>query len=505
MGVIKPKHYIMVLVFAIALSIRLYFAFQTSHFSSDEAYYTLRQIEHIKQTGLPLINDSLSYSGRAFFVLPGFYYLLSFFNLFLPLVVVTKVLPNIMACMLIFIVYLIAKKITNHENSSIITACLSGFLPLYFSETINNISVYSFVIPLAFLLIYFFMNIEEKHYLIYIIITFFALLLTHAILMLVIIGMIAYLILVKIEKLEQNRLELESVLFSFFVLIWFFIIIYKKVFLLHGAAFMWQNIPSMLFSSYFSKISLFTIFNQIGIVTFLAGIYIIYKYLFREKNRGLYLLISLCIVLLILISLRLITLNLGIIMLSTTLLLLFSQFIKIYYLFIEKSKFQKYAPYLISLLIAIVLISLIPPSLAYAERTSTNAFTDEEINALKWLKDNSEDKAAIISLPEQGASINYVAERRNAIDSNFLLIPSINERYDDIMKIYTTKSVLEAIHLLNKYDADYIYFSNKRLKEYGISEIGYSDDKCIVPVYEKEGVIIYNLRCEIRSNEMISK
>ena len=48
------KHYAayaLALIFIITLGLRLSFAFQTQHFSGDEAYFELRQIDEITNTG----------------------------------------------------------------------------------------------------------------------------------------------------------------------------------------------------------------------------------------------------------------------------------------------------------------------------------------------------------------------------------------------------------------------------------------------------------------------
>ncbi|MFH1053385.1 MAG: glycosyltransferase family 39 protein [Candidatus Woesearchaeota archaeon] len=499
MNVMKHRKWILFAVFLIVLSMRLYFAFQTDNFSSDEAYFTLRQVENIKSTGLPLIKDDLSFSGRTYIVLPVYYYILAGFNLVLPIGFVGKVIPNILASLLIFVIYLITERITRSRKAALMTAVLSGFVPIFFSKTINTISPYSLVIPLSFLLIYFFISLNEKRRFIYFVITFVILLLMHPSLIIIVLGLMTFLFFVRIEKLKQSRQELEVILFTFLVSIWFYIIIFKDIFLFHGPRFLWQNVPEKLYSQYFSNISFLTIINQISLFSFIFGIYIIYRFVIREKKRELYIFISLAIPLLILITLKFITINMGIMFLSIVMLILFGYFFKILIHFFEKTKFERYKKLGISLFYIAALLTMIIPSLIYAKGEINNSFRDNEIKVLEWIRDNTAEDSVIVSFPGQGNLITSVTKRKNVIDTDFLMIPQIDQRYDDINKIYTTNSVIEAIHLLSKYNAKYIYFSTDRLiKNFGINEIKYLDDKCFVPIFGKDKVLVYELRCEVR-------
>jgi len=69
---------IVILVFGI----RLYLALQTPNFADDASYFDYKQVESILNTGLPIYEDSLSYSGTLHHFSPVFYYLLAIFGLF---------------------------------------------------------------------------------------------------------------------------------------------------------------------------------------------------------------------------------------------------------------------------------------------------------------------------------------------------------------------------------------------------------------------------------------
>jgi len=74
------KHTIaLILIFLLALGFRLYFTFQTESLD-HEAYFTVRQIQSITQTGTPIYQDPLSFGGRTLLFTPIFHYFLAIFN-----------------------------------------------------------------------------------------------------------------------------------------------------------------------------------------------------------------------------------------------------------------------------------------------------------------------------------------------------------------------------------------------------------------------------------------
>src|SRR4030042_762415 len=109
---ITKEHLLLTLLFLIIIGVRLFLVFQEQAFDYD-AYYTLRQAEHIKETGFPILNDPLSYSGRTFLTLPLFYYVLAGFSFIIPLELAAKILPNIFIAAIVIVLFLIAQTLTN--------------------------------------------------------------------------------------------------------------------------------------------------------------------------------------------------------------------------------------------------------------------------------------------------------------------------------------------------------------------------------------------------------
>ena len=495
----KNKHYYMLLgfIFIVTLGSRLYLAFQNENFE-PAGYSILRNVENIRHYGIPLFNDPLSYGGRYIIFPPLFHYFLAFFNLFMPINLVGKIIPNVCASSLVIIAFFISLEITKNRQAALFTALLSGFIPIFYSKTINTVSIYTLVIPLTFLALYFFMKITNDPQSVVPFIVVIALLrYTHASIVLFVFALLFYLILIYTENLKRIQPEIELILFITFVVIWSLFISYKQAFLMHGPLVVWQNIPQQILSAYFSDITLFQAIYEIGIIPIIFGVYVIYKYIFKEKNKSLYLLISFVIPIFILLWFKLIELIVGLMFLGVILVLLFGQFYKMFFTYIKKTKFSRYEWLFIVVLFISFLFTSVFPSIYYAQFENKSIVTKDEINALTWLRDNAENDSTVLATIPEGDLITYFAEKKNVADQNFLLIKDINQRYADIQTMYQSSLKTEVIRLLNQYEVNYIYFSDRAKEQYNIQQLAYlGDNSCFELVYAN-GPNIYRSRCVI--------
>ena len=486
----------LVFIFLLVLAIRFYFTLSTPNFTGDQAYNTLNQVKHISETGIPLFYDDLSYGGRFTSFHPLFYYILAFFNLFLPLTLVGKLIPNILASTLVILIYVISLEMTQRKNISLINAFIAGFVPLFFKQTINSISVYSLAIPLIFLSLFALMNINKsKQYIHLFLISLILLMFTHASSFLLILSLLIYLILIKAINLPQSKLELELILFSAFIVIWFLLVLFKNAFLLHGYYTIWQNVPEKILSHYFFDIGILEAIYAIGIIPFVFGIYIIYKYIFKKRKRAIYIFTGTTVASFFLIWFKLLKPSESLILLGISLVVLSSQYYKDFSVFISKTKIPHKKIYL-SILIAILILTSFLPSLSYAKKEIADALTDQELSALNWLKENTPESSTIVSSYKEGHLITSIAKRKNFLDQNFLLIKDINQRFEAHEIIYNSKFSTNAIRLLTKYNIDYIYFSPKSKSIFDIKEIAYTNKECFPLVYDKE-IKIYKVNCVI--------
>ncbi len=497
---LKKHHYLLILIFIAVLSFRLYFAFQTPYFSDDNSYFVLRQVEHITKTGFPLYNDNLSYSGRTMFFSPFFHYILAFFNLFLPITLVGKIIPNIFASLIVFAAYLVTKEITKQKKTALIASFAAGFIPIFIRETVNSISVFSLMVPLLFFIIYALLKLNtEKRFALYLIISISVFIFLDIISFVLILGLIFYFLLTKTEDIQQNKAELEVVLFSCFLFFWLNFIIFKKAFLLYGPAIIWQNIPNVLLSNYFSQITILEAIYVIGILPFIFGIFIIYDFIFKHKKKSIYLLISLALATFLLAWFKLIPMISGLIFLGSILVLLFAQYIQNFIIFVTKTKFHKHLNKFLYIFIVLIILTSVLPSFIYANNTIKRVPNKDEINAYLWLKESTPEDSVVLASVQEGHLITYFSKRKNVIDSNFLLIPNIDQRVRDVEIIYTTSFKVEAVRLLNKYDVNYIVLSDYAYNNYNTKELKYVTDDCFKLVYN-ETIKIYSSLCKVEES-----
>ncbi|MBD3249757.1 hypothetical protein GF336_06955 [Candidatus Woesearchaeota archaeon] len=486
------KYYILALIFLLVFSFRLYFEFQPENFNYD-SYDTLRQINHIKDTGLPLIKDSLSFGGKTNIFSPIHPYILAIINIPLPDTIVFKLLPNLIASSIIIITYLISKKITNSENIALTASFISAFIPIYLSETINSISIYSLVIPLMFFTLYLLMDSKKTNSAI---ICILLLSILHPSSLIFAASIIIYMLLAKLEHIKLERSETELFLFSIFLTVFTQLIIYRQALLAHGPLVIWQNIPSQILSSYFTPLSILEAIITIGVIPFSAGIYTIYNYLLKRKDKSLYLLISFAMSSLILLWLKLIDPEAGYIILGITMAILSAKTLKDANIYLKKTLFSDYKKHLLLVMLIVFILSSITASFYITMESISDSPDNAEIDALLWLRENSEENSTILATPEQGHLITAVAERKNIVDSNFLLTENPSQRLEDIERMFKTPYKIEAIDLLNKYSTDYIFFSEKAKQEYNIDRLRYIDGECFEKVYE-DNILIYQSLCKV--------
>jgi uncharacterized membrane protein len=178
--------------------------------------------------------------------------------------------------------------------------------------------------------------------------------------------------------------------------------------------------------------------------------------------------------------------------------LLFPRFYKFTFDYLKKTRFAKLrAFYFLSLLVAFILASVIP-SIITGISSVNGALTDQEYTALKWAKENTEEGAVIFSPMKEGVLISSVAKRKNVGDTNFLLQKDAEQRFKDIETVYNSKFETEALEILDKYDAKYIYFSDYAREMFGVDTLVFTEDKKCFNLKYDEGVMIYKVMCELK-------
>jgi len=468
----------LLLFFFIYLGVRLFFSLQTPYFGDDYSYFAMRQVDHIRETGKPLIEDDLSFGGRTFNILPFYFYFLSLFTLFFPKIIIIKIINNVLASSIIFAMYFACEKTIKNRRISLICAVMAALMPIYIKETLHNISLLSVLIPGGILLYYLFLNFE-KNVLDYAILLTVILILSSISSFMLILGIIVFIILNFLENKSISKIGLEFSSFFLIFFLWVMFIFLKDAFQLHGLEIL--NLNSQ-------EINLLSVFTNIGLLPILLGSYTSYVYLFKKKSASTLLFISSALASLILLLSGLIREKMGVVFLGMSLVILFGQFFKDFITNLKKTRFSEQKLFTI-IIAVIILFQLMPGALTLMR---TKSFSEGYIDGFRWLEKNTEENSVVLSLPEKGHLITYFGERKNVMDTEYILRNDIKTRRDDIESFFSTRLKIPALRILEKYGVDYIIVSDDIdylvLEDDCFSDKYYSD----IIIYRKEHSCVLN-------------
>ncbi|HLC52111.1 MAG TPA: hypothetical protein VJI98_02610 [Candidatus Nanoarchaeia archaeon] len=480
-------------IFLGVLLLRLILAFSNGGFTY-ESYFHLRQVESIKETGFPNYDDELSFGGRHYRFLPLFHYLIAFFSLFLPLEFAAKFIPNILISFLTVIAYLIAGKITRDKHAPLFSAFIVGLLPILFKT--NSFTPETLFLPLIFLCIYSFLNIDRSKFQFIYVISFLLVSLVSSATFLLIIGFVIYLVLSFLEGKKTPNSELELILFSLVFFIWTQHLFFKNLLLEQGVRFIWQNIPVQIIQQYFPKLSLLQVILLVSIIPFLIGVYVVYRSLFKLKTTKSFLLISLVVSTSTLAWLRLIKIELSLAFFGISLALLFASFYEEIVQFIQRTKISHLQRKISVFVVIILFLSMIFPAVNTSISQDIPSLTD--LLAFQWLKENVPENSTVAALLEEGHLITYYGQKKNIIDDQFGLVEDIESRFSDLGDIFTTTFHTHAVGLFDKYEINYIVFSERAEENFLFPNFQYITPECYERVYD-EGLKIYKVKCGLGS------
>lgn len=462
--------YVLVL-FLLVFGFRLYFALSDPNFSDGSAYINLRNIENVLNEYKPISFDSLSYSGRSVVNPPLFYYimaLLSFGNVFL-----LKLIPEFLLAAVSLLVFLIAREISKDDFFALISGLLAGFIPLFIGESLNKISVLSFVAPLLLFMFYCSLRLDKDFYLWSFIVCSFLLPLISPLSFLFALAMLTYLFLLGGGFLTATKIKKEAILFSSFLIILINLIVFKKAILEYGLAIIWQNTPVNILSDSFRQLNPFDIAIGLGFLPLIFGAVGAYVGISKEKNKIVYLFAGFMLSILILLVLRLITLPLGLLFLGISLSIFSALGLKAVFDYILKTRLARFFWIFVSALLILVFVSAVIPSYHVAEDMKLNKQIVDDMN---WARGNLGSDAVILGNIYEGSFITGIAKRKNVADTDFVLAPRPVERFGDITFIYSTWSEAMARGLLRKYNVGAIYFSEQTKALYNVKELKYAED-----------------------------
>lgn len=497
----RQKRIWILFVFIIVIfGIRMFFALQTHEFSDDDSYFTLRQAQHIKDTFVPEYNDNLSYGGRTNIFTPLFHYLVGIPSFLIPMWLWGKILTNLLGISMILIVYLISYHISKNFYGAIISSIMAGIAPILFKTTLNTLSATALAVPLIFFAMYSLMRIQDPKFFYYYIICIIALSLTNQSVLLILLGLFIYLIIILLENMKQSKLEWEALLFSFLFTLWFLLIVFKKVLLFHGSAALWQNVPEVLLFLYFQKITLIDAINRIGIFPTFYGVYATYIFLFERKQREIYLLIGFSIAIVGVLYLKLIEFNFGLLLVAMLFSIMYAPLHVRKIKFFKHSIFERFLPYYMASFVIVILLTSGILSINLANAEIKNSLSASEVDALLWIKENTNENDVILASLFEGNYITYYAKRKNVMDTNFLMIPDINTRLNEVSMVYLNTLETPILEITDKYGINYIYFSDRAKSLYGTRRLKFysPESKCFDMVYRGD-VKIVKVLCNLET------
>ncbi len=491
---LRSEYVLLIAVFLASLAARLWVAFGTPNFSYD-AYFQLGQVENIRTSFLPSFSR-LFYSPHPF--MPLFHYVLAFFSLFAPLHAVLKVVPNILASSSVFLAYLVSFEMTKDKRAALFSAASVGFVPVFVFNTANSLSPYALAVPLMLALVYSFLKVGEKSFVALFVVFLFALVFTHPSALLFVSGLLLYVLLLYVLGSKSSRSELEIMLFSVMASIWIVFLFFKEALLAHGFSVFWQNIPGDVLAGGFSGFSVFDAVYRIGLLTFIAGIFVTYRYVFEEKRKDVHVVISLSLMVLALLALKLVKLDAGLMFLGVFFAVMSGEAYKAFFEYLGKSKAAKMLPAVSVLLASVFILTSVAPSLLYRQFQAGEVPTSGELVAFEWLKNGSSEASVVFSDVNEGHLVVAVSGRRNFVDSNFLLSHDISQRLSDMEKLYTAKSQITALQIMDSYDLSYIVVTGRALARRNVSSLSYVAS-CFAVVFEGEDTVIYKPLCRVSS------
>jgi len=478
-------------IFAVVLAVRLFFAFQTPFLSSDNSYLHVRAVESLAQ-GKLLLNDPLGYGGRDLVGSPLFDAILALFSLVLPFSVVFKVIPNIFASLLVIPAFFLCFELTKNRNLSLFAAFLTSIVPVFLGNTFNQVTPLSLALPLFFFLTYFWVKSPKQGVLPFIaLLVFFVFL--HPLSLVFMLSLVMYFVLAFLDKLSLNPGEYELGVFAIFFSLWAQFLLYKKVILFHGPGVIYQNIPDALLSSFYAKITVLQAIVQVGAYPLAEGVYALYKTAFKSPQKEINILLSITIVSAVLLWLKLIALSLGLMLLGIALAILFSKWSAMFFHYVKQTKFARFGPYLITGSLALAFISTAIPAYFAVHAQLVQTISPTEVEGLRFLGESLPLGATIIAPPSYGHYVTEFAKRRTVIDDYFLLQPRINERYQDVSRVYKGSFETEAVALFDKYNATHIVIPP------GTQDVRYGNESCFKVVYDT-GIKVYQKRpfCSVK-------
>lgn len=465
---------------------------------SFDSYAHVMQAEHIASTGVPLLSYELSGTSTRALFSPVYDYGLAFTGIFFGMETGARIIAAVLAGLLVLGVFVFVVVGTKNGVAATLAALAAAVVPEFWADVASASSINLGVVLGLWWLICF-LQLEKKVWRVAFLVLLVLGALTSAMMLVFVVALLAYLALAEMARVQRPRGEHEFVFFALLFVSWLFIVALKDVFVVHGFGAIWQNTPALLQNAYFVDVRVLDAVVAVGVLPFLGGMYVLYRHLFAEHERAVYLLMGLVVTTGVLSWTKLVTPEIGLRVLSVGLVALFGFAVRDVIRFVSTTRFawvKQSTPWLIA---AVLLVGGIAAA-DEVKDANAQAVSSAERAAAEWLRAATPDDSVVAGAWSDGFLISALAGRTPVANGQFLLQPESAERVGDLQTLFTAPFTSEAVTVLGKYDADFVLWSRAGRRQVGRAYPAFDiDTACFPRLFEQSGVIVYGVACGVES------
>ena len=494
--------FLLVALFLLVAFFRIVLAFQTP-VPDYEGFRVLLQVDQVLSSSW----QDVLVSGT-----PLFPFLLAFFGLFLPKLWLVKVVPNIFAATAVFPAYSLGRVLSQHRRFGLFSALFVGVVPAFVLAGLNDGSSLGLSVTLLLSALFLFVRVRSsKVWLRWLLLVLSFLMLLQMNSFVLLFGLLWYLLLLRLLQVKVSGKDVEVTLFYLFSLSWLTMVLWKRSLVAHGLRVIWQNIPQEELSHFFSHLTLVQVLVGSGLLTLLLGSYALYQSVMVDHRKPLLLLTGMLFATIILLWMRALPLRNGLALLSVLLAVASSYALQLFSLYLMKTKAARFTSIsLVGVALLFLLIAL-PSDVALAQEASlSSAPAAADVALAEWASSHLPVDAVILASPQEGFFLEATAHRKVVLDEDYLFQSHVEERYLDSREVYQAVFKTDAVGLMQKYGASYLWVSLRTKEFSGVLRPSFlREDDCFRLVRDEQDdahvkVWLYERVCSLRSSEVSS-
>jgi hypothetical protein len=265
--------YIAILLAVMTAAVHSFLALQQPGLSPD-AYLRLRSVESVRSTGLPLVKDPLSLTGKRLLISPLYDYLIAA----MPLspVMALKIVPALLLGLVVLLVFVLTTWLAS-EKAAFFAALSAAMMPAL-AGFVNTGSAATLALVLALLSIMAIVKFSAVWLAVLVVVLSFS----HPSVVLVLFGLAFYRLLLAMTGSRADKGLSDTLIFSVLFVSWSLVIRFRDVFLLLGTGVFYMNIPTTLQHVLYGNVNVMGMVLLVGIVPALAASHLIYFVLLKE-------------------------------------------------------------------------------------------------------------------------------------------------------------------------------------------------------------------------------